>query len=329
VEEENTMTHPSPDTTHAIASFLGSASLAPRQAHKSLTLWPLLRDGPGPSAPPYISLSQAFARRQLVIDELKRGATVPHVLATNRGEEAVLVLFGEEIRGAKQNRIANASFLVPPKAEIVLDVSCVEHGRWSWRRGATFAGSGTVMSSSIRHRMHRDVSMSRRAGRGFEADQRDVWNEIGERVIFSRAKSRTGAYADYVATRQNDLDEMSAAFRALPGQVGFVACIGEEVVGLEAIGRPEVFADAFRGLLRSYLVDAVDYALVRSRRWPARPAARFDAPEPFLAALGEARAEASPSLGLGIDLRIEDEHVSACALVAGEVVHLTAFPAVG
>jgi len=58
-----------------------------------------------------------------------------------------------------------------------------------------------------------------------------------------------------------------------------------------------------------------------------RPPSRFDAPEPFLLALAGARAEASASLGLGTDLRIEDDRVSACALVAGDVVHLTAFPA--
>jgi hypothetical protein len=322
------MTHPSPDTRNPIASFLGSSSLAPRQSHKSLTLWPLLRDGAPSSAPPYVTLSEAFARGQLVIDELQKGATVPHVLAKNRGDVAVLVLFGEEIRGAMQNRIANASFLVPPKAEVVLDVSCVEHGRWA-RRGAAFESTGAVMSSHIRHRMNRHVSMSRRTGRGFRADQGEVWQDVGERVAHSRAHSPSGAYSDYLATRTHDLDEMAAAFRPLPGQVGFVACIGEEVAGLEAIGRPEVFAEAFPGLLRSYLVDAIDHALVRRHRPPARPEARFDAPEPFLAALAAARPESSASLGLGADLRIENERVNACALVAGEVVHLTAFPAAG
>jgi hypothetical protein len=327
VEDDIDMTHPRPDTTNPIASFLGSVSLAPRQAHKSLTVWPLLRDAAS-SAPPYVSLSEAVARGQLVIDELKTGATVPHVLAKNRGDVAVLVLFGEEIRGAMQNRIANASFLVPAQSEVVLDVSCVEHGRWERRGRAAFESTGAVMSSHVRHRMNRHVSMARRAGRGFRADQAEVWEDVGERVAFSGARSPSGAYADYLATRTRDLDELAAAFRPLPGQVGFVACIGEEVAGLEAIGRPEVFAAAFSGLLRSYLVDAIDHALVRRQRGAPPPAARFDAPEPFLAALAEARPEAGASLGLGTDLRIENERVHACALAAGEVVHLTAFPAV-
>lgn len=316
-------------TTDFVASFLGNVSLAPRQAHKSLTLWPLIRGGEPSKAPEYITLSEAFARGQIAIDELQKGATVPHVQATNRGAVAVLVLFGEEIQGAKQNRIANASFLVPPHEEVILDVSCVEHGRWSRRRGAAFESTGTVMSSGVRRKMNTHVSESRRAGLGFRADQGEVWDEIGERVRYSRAHAPSGAYADYLATRQRDLEEMASAFRTLRGQVGFVACIGEEVAGLEAIGRPEVFEQAYPGLLRGYLIDAIDHALVRARRPATKPVSRFDAPEPFLAALANARVEASPSLGLGMDLRIEDERVSACALVAEEVVHLTAFPAAG
>jgi len=130
-------------------------------------------------------------------------------------------------------------------------------------------------------------------------------------------------------TRRSDLDELAGAFRPLPGQVGFVACIGEEVAGLESVGRSEVYAQAHSGLLRGYLIDAVDHALVRARRPATVPALRFDAPEPFLAALADARAETRPSLGLGMDVRIENERVSACALVAEDVVHLTAFPAAG
>ena len=148
---------------------------------------------------------------------VKKGAMVPHVQAANRGAVAVLVLFGEEIRGAKQNRIANASFLVPPHSEIILDVSCVEHGRWSRRRGRRVRehGHGHVLRASA-SKMNARVSMSRRAGFGFRADQGEVWEEVGERVRYARAHAPSGAYSDYLATRQRDLDEMASAFHALP-----------------------------------------------------------------------------------------------------------------
>jgi hypothetical protein len=115
---------------------------------------------------------------------------------------------------------------------------------------------------------------------------------------------------------------MLAAFRPLERQVGFVAVAGDEIAGLEAIGRPEVFTDQFEGLVRSYAVDAIDTALgARERALP-----RHDSPEAFLAALARAPAQRGRSLGLGDDLRIEGEGVAGCALLAGQVIHLTAFP---
>jgi hypothetical protein len=311
-----------------LGAALGRLALAPRQAHKSLTLWPLFwTDGP-PEGLEYVTLTDALAGGGLVIAELQSGASVPHVVVRNRGPVATLILFGEELVGARQNRVANASFLVPAHGEVVIDVSCVEQGRWSRRRGETFHSVGGMLSHEIRRKMAQHVSASRRSGGGFAANQREVWDEVHERVQYSLASSPTSAYQDYVATRERDLAELEAAFRPIPGQVGFVASVGEEVVGLEAIGRPAVFERAFSGLLRSYLIDAIDHALVRERRHAPPRQPRFDAPEPFLEALNRAPREARPSLGLGVDVRLEDARVGGCALVADTLVHFTAFPAV-
>ncbi len=311
-----------------LGSLLARLSLAPRQAHKSLTLWPLLWAEQPPGTLEYVRLADALAQKWVTVDELQLGARVPHVVVTNRGPVAALVLFGEELVGARQNRVANASFLVPAHGEVVIDVSCVEQGRWSRRAGEVFGSEGDVLSSEIRRTMTAQVSESRRSGRGFDADQGQVWERVAHRVHASLAPSPSGAYQDYVVTRRRDLEELGAAFRPVPGQVGFVASIGEEVAGLEAIGRPEVFARAFSGLLRSYLIDAIDHAMVAEQRGPRARAARFDAPEPFLASLIAARPEARPSLGLGTDVRLEDARVSGCALVADGLVHVTAFPSV-
>lgn len=328
------MTSPAQSTSSPVATFLARLALAPRQSHKLLTVWPLRR-GDASEARPYVTLTDALARGEVEISELRDGARVAQVLVSNRGDAAVLVLFGEELRGALQNRTANASFLVAPRAEIEIDVSCVEQGRWSSRGARGFRSDGGVVSSSMRAKMALKVARSLRRGVRFDADQGEVWESVAERVSHARARSMTGAYSDYLDTRARELAEATAAFTAVPGQVGFVAMLGDEVLGLEAIGRPEVFARAFPGLLRGYLVDAIDASLVRASREaegagaihagdPAR-AACFESPEAFLAALGKAPAQGWPSLGLGTDLRVAGHGVCGCALVDGEIVHLTAF----
>jgi hypothetical protein len=147
------------DTSSAssIAAFLDTVSLAPRQSHKLLTLWPLLRGGSPPEpGPAYVTLADAIECGALEGRERKQGASVPVIELVNRGGTAVLVLFGEELRGSLQNRVANASFLVPAHDTLEIDVSCVEQGRWGGR--AEFRASRSVISSAMRRKMAAKVA---------------------------------------------------------------------------------------------------------------------------------------------------------------------------
>jgi hypothetical protein len=322
------MTAPASPTASPLAALLAEGALAPRQAYKALSLWPLVRpeDAPAPRGPGFVLLADAVAAGDALVDEVSEHGSVPHVRVANHGTEAVLVMFGEALRGAKQNRVANASFLVAPGSVVDIDVSCVEQGRWQRRAGARFAADAHVVSSALRHKMERKVRESRARGAGYDADQAEVWREVEERILYSRAESHTGAYDDYVATRHHDVETVCGAFAAVPGQVGFVAALGDAVVGAELMGRPAPFAHAFIGLLRGYAIDAVDAAFLAQREGAPARGPRFDAPEPFLAALAAAPAEARPSLGLGEDLRLAAPGLVGCALVAGGgLVHATAF----
>jgi len=44
-----------------------------------------------------------------------------------------MIIEGQEIAGAKQNRIVKSSFLIAGKTKVVIPVSCVEQGRWRYR----------------------------------------------------------------------------------------------------------------------------------------------------------------------------------------------------
>ena len=313
-----------PIPTGLIAEHLAAVELDASRAHGPLTLWPLrLRAGvPPPKCPEHVPLARALAQGLVLVDEVSEGGSVPHVRVTNRAEVAVLFLFGEEIHGAKQNRVANASFLVAPRSAVVLDVSCVEAGRWHRRGGSRFEAADAVLASSLRRKMAGKVAAARSRGRRFDADQAEVWGEIEVRIGHAGAASPTSAYADYRASRASEVDAIGAAFAPTAGQIGFVAAIGGEIAGVELLGRPEVFAESHGALVRGYAIDAVDAGLVRARDGGEG----FDAPEPFLAAVERARVRSGASLGLGEDLRIEGRGVVGCALACGGIVHLSAFP---
>ena len=315
-----------------IRDFLHDTHLGARQSYKALGLWPLIRTrGDTPHEAKgldYVSLADALEDGFVGVDEVSDDGSVPTVRVDNRAETRVLVIFGEEIRGAKQNRVANATFLLPARQVVDIDVSCVEQGRWgrhprAGARSEGFEESADLISSVVRRKMARKVAMSREARGRFDADQSEVWQNVSECLQASGSASETMAYSDYVETRAHDLEDYTDAFRPVAGQVGFVVSIGDDVVGIEAVGSEKVFARVFPKLVRAYAIDAIDSERVRAEQ----SRVRFDGPEPFLAAVGTAPEQTrGPSLGVGEDVRLRSQSVEACALIAeGAVVHLTGF----
>src|SRR5262245_21390428 len=97
-----------------IAHALEELDLGSAQTFRNLTVVPLVRrsrasgeDG----APPYLTLDEATARELLFIRELPGAASVPELQAENRGDLPVLLVDGDQLVGAKQNRIINLSIL--------------------------------------------------------------------------------------------------------------------------------------------------------------------------------------------------------------------------
>jgi hypothetical protein len=114
-----------------IISFLETAKLARKQVHRNLTVFPLL--APNGIVPDYLTLEQALDQDLIRITELDTEGSVPELKLKNLGKKKVLIIEGEELIGAKQNRIVNSSFLIAGKIEVVIPVSCVEQGRWNYK----------------------------------------------------------------------------------------------------------------------------------------------------------------------------------------------------
>jgi hypothetical protein len=114
-------------------------------------MFPLLNGGGHTRS--YQTLREALAAGTLRVTEVSEGGSVPRLSAVNDGDKAVLILDGEELVGAKQNRIANLTILVPAKRTIPIPVSCVEAGRWrsaccSTRPAHADSGSGSRRPSA-------------------------------------------------------------------------------------------------------------------------------------------------------------------------------------
>lgn len=130
-------------------------ALGEAQTYRNLAVFPLLAGGDG--GPEYMTLAGALKEGLLLVAEVSESGSVPEILITNKAPKPVLILDGEELRGAKQNRASNTTVLVPANSEMKLNVSCTERGRWHYD-SERFADSGVVMAHGVRRAKSASVS---------------------------------------------------------------------------------------------------------------------------------------------------------------------------
>src|SRR4051794_37686553 len=94
----------------AIAEALSAVELGVPQTHQNLTVFPLLAREP--KSAHYLTLDEALARGALLVTEVGESGMVPELTVLSRGPEPVLLVDGEELVGAKQNRVLNLTILV-------------------------------------------------------------------------------------------------------------------------------------------------------------------------------------------------------------------------
>jgi hypothetical protein len=286
--------------------------------HGPLAVFPLFtrRDVPQPARPYFVTLREALAQGAVAVTEVSEGGSVPELLLVNKGDKRVLVLDGEELRGAKQNRVLNTTILVSAASTLVVPVSCTEAGRWSYAT-REFAESEIVAERRVRCAMRETTHTALAAGAGHRTDQGRVWREVDAMHARQATHSPTGAMRDSYESKKRDLDELIAAFPLQHHQRGVLVLHGGRVVGLDYVSRARQYAEVHDKLLRSYAFEA----LVRDGE-PGDLAVA----EAFLGRIAGLDGRRFKSPGLGWDVRFQGAGVLGSALVyRGSAVHAAFF----
>jgi hypothetical protein len=284
---------------------------------QGLTMIPLLRSDVG--APGYLTLDEALADGRFHITEVSEEGRVPELLALNEGAQAILILDGEELVGAKQNRVANLTVLVPAHSRVHLPVSCVEAGRWH-RRTACFKSAARAMYSEGRALKAAAVSRSYLSVRAPRSDQNAIWDDIAAKSTRLNARSSTGAMEAAYDVAEASLNEVRVALQPLPHQVGAVFYVEGSFAGCDLFDSSETWSKLAPKLAVSYGLDACDTGRTR-RGAPLSPKELFEA-------LRTARCDLFPAVGAGRDVRIQHTAIQGGALVVDEhLVHVGLFPA--
>lgn len=294
-----------------------------------LTVFPI--EGIPGQVPDYLLLADAMRQKLVEITEVDQQGHVPILLLTNRSEKPVLAIQGEELIGAKQNRTLNVSILVATgKTEI--PVTCIEQGRWHY--SSPRFDSGGFEHYELRAAKAQMVSESRKRiprsdAQGFMANQAAVWEEVDREISYFSVHSPTSSLSDVYADRRVSamLDRFDTGLQLPETTKGVVIGLGRRLVAAELCEHPEMFAQLWPRILRSYALTSVNELALHQLQEDDDPGApTLQQAEAFLLEPCSVEVEVGDSVGLGKDVRWEGDAFLACSLFhEGRMLHGTVY----
>jgi len=202
--------------------------------------------------PKYILVHEAISAGTVIIREVSEAGSVPEVMVNNDGELPILILEGEELRGAKQNRMAATTVLVGAKSRVRIPVSCVEQRRW--RYDSRRFTSGSHCPPSLRHHLKRMAG----GGHGSPSHQTALWAEIRRRHGAMGVSSTTDDLSAALETHRERVERVQEQLPYPPSASGVAVAIGGKVVSVDIFDTPETLAKTWDRLVQGLALDALE-----------------------------------------------------------------------
>jgi hypothetical protein len=301
-----------------LINYLEQLQIGQKQSYKNLALYPLLSEYAVTLE--YLTLDEAMSQEVIDVVEIDKGGSVPELKVINKSGKMILILDGEELVGAKQNRIVNTTILIAADATTVIPVSCVEQGRWAYTSDK-FTSELRLMSPTIRSVKAKDVSLSLSQNLGYRSDQTAIWDEISAKADRMDATSDSMEMAAIYRKEKPALEEYVDHFELADHQIGAVFLINGKVVGMDCLGKAETYSKTYQKLTESYALDAIDSSETEKKS----KGYKRDA-EKLLKKAAGGRVEPHASVGLGTDCRLESKSLTGFALAhENQILHFSVF----
>lgn len=281
--------------------------------HHNITVFPLLRPSRRAS---YVMLEQAIKEGVAVVEEVDEAGDVPNVRVVNNSPSPLMIVEGEMLRGAKQDRVVNITVIVAAKSTFTLPVSCVERGRWE------YVSKHFRPERFVPPRMRATARQDMR-GQGGEDHPRQsrIWREVDSVLAEAGARSETASIADAFKASEQALKGYRKHISLPKEAAGFLVAKADALVGMDLFSSPQVMRKLWRRLSEAYFVEAVleKEEQKRTQKKAARQMLKEVAKH----------AKVSPRrLGSGLRLDVESDKLVGSAVWSGEeLCHLSAFAA--
>lgn len=202
----------------------------------------------------YVLAKDAITKSMLHVEELGVEGSVPTLSVRNVGPTYVLFLEGHELVGAKQNRIVNTSLLIPPDSKCEIPVSCVERGRWRYRRKQSF-DSGAHATAKLRGKLKKSVSHAIKRKRGHLSDQAEVWREVKSLHQDNNVHSNTSSMSDAFAIHQAKIQRYVDRLPYVTGASGLAIANSSEVISIDIFDKASTCQALWDRIVQSSILD--------------------------------------------------------------------------
>ena len=229
-------------------SFYSQLSVGQPAVHGNLAFYPVYLPGGGEKLGDVLTMAEAAETGKFKIAELEEGASVNSLAVHNDTDKHVVMLAGEMIRGAKQDRIISYDTVIPPGGKFDVDAFCVEAGRW------------TEVSEHFTHKKEMAPASVRATAQG-KQDQGQVWAEVSkvnaDRGTVTGTDALTASYDD--PEFQADVKKYEKALADLAKKrevVGVLVVAEGKVKAGDVFANHDLFVAIWPQLLTSYAMDA-------------------------------------------------------------------------
>ena len=266
----------------------------------------------------YITLDEALADEKLEITEVSERGDVPTLMVINNSDTMVFLMAGEQLIGAKQNRVLNVSIMIAAHGKVPIPVSCVEQGRWNYH-SRKFHSSGSASHGHLRKQMAEDVYDSYHRMHRPMSKQGKVWNEVSRKLGKMGSRSGSDALEQAYEDRQAEIGDTIRDAKIPDDCCGVVFAFDGKIAGMDIFDKPSTLSKLSPKLIKAYAIDAMEekYDVAQITRKTVKD---------WICSVAEARSDSFQSPGTGADIRIKSESlIGASLLVDGCPVHTELF----
>jgi len=175
---------------------------------------------------------------------------INEILFINRGNEPVLMIDGEEITGALQNRIIAISTIAESNKRARIPVVCAEEGRWD--------EIGGFKTGNYSYPRLRSLLIKKRQTK--KDLQEKIWQEIQRKMTVTKTRSATSSMHDIFENLAEEIDRYIEDFQSLNhGTVGIIGTAGNRILGGDIFRNSNIYKKIEKKLIKSYALDALEY----------------------------------------------------------------------